>query len=148
MAFNIVLYQNNSEPNRIGKDLTEIATVSGVLRDATSILTPRIAIEGDISDVTGCNYFYIAEFGRYYYITDIQSLRHNLYDISGRVDVLETYKEQIKANTALVFRQENAWNLYLNDGSFKTFQNPIVLTKEFPSGFSSLSYILAVAGGA
>lgn len=148
MSFDITLYTNNSEPEKIGKDLTELETYSGVLREGTSILNPVFLIEGDITDFIECNYLYVETFGRYYFITNIESVRNNLFQISARVDVLETYKDQIKANEALIFRQENAWNLYLNDGSFKTFQNPMVLTKAFPSGFTSMSYILAVAGGA
>ena len=47
---------------------------------------------------------------------------------------------------AIVKRQENRWNLYLDDGSFKVYQNPMVLTKAFPQGFTTQEFVLAVAG--
>ena len=56
MSFNIILQRNNSENNKVGKSITDIATVTGTLKEETSIIDPIIKIAGDISDYTGCNY--------------------------------------------------------------------------------------------
>ena len=146
MAFNIELKINNSEQNRLNKNTRTIMTVSGVLKEETSIIYPVIKIECEISDVTGCNYLSISVFGRSYFVNDIRSIRNGLVEFSCHVDVLSTYAEQIKNNTGIIKRQENKWNLYLNDGTFKVYQNPIVLTKAFPSGFTTQEFVLAVAG--
>lgn len=145
MAFNIVLQTNNSEPNRITKSVSDIATVSGVLKEETSIINPVIKIECDLSTVTGCNYLSIPSFGRSYFVNNIRSVRNGLVEFSCHVDVLSSFADGIRSNTAIVKRQENNWNLYLNDGSFKVYQNPNVLTKAFPSGFTAQEFILAVA---
>ena len=146
MAFNIVLQRNNSEMNKVSKSIKDIITVSGVLKEETSIIDPVIKIECDLADVTDCNYLSIPSFGRSYFITNIRSIRNGLVEFSCHVDVLSTYADGIKSNTAIVKRQENSWNLYLNDGSFKVYQNPMVLTKAFPSGFTTQELVLAVAG--
>lgn len=146
MSFDISLMRNNSPIEKLDKDLTTLQTVSGTLKEDTSILAPTILIQCDISNFTSCNYMYIPEFNRYYFITDIVSVNTDLVEFSGRVDVLTTYKDYIKSNNAIVRRQENSWNLYLNDGSFKVYQNPTILTKAFPSGFTSQEFVLAVAG--
>ena len=146
MSFDISLMRNNSPIEKLDKDLTTLQTVSGTLKEDTSILAPTILIQCDISNFTLCNYMYIPEFNRYYFITDIVSVNTDLVEFSGRVDVLTTYKDYIKSNNAIVRRQENSWNLYLNDGSFKVYQNPTILTKAFPSGFTSQEFVLAVAG--
>ena len=80
-------------------------------------------------------------------LTPQDILRH-IPAISGmcHVDALTSFANDIKANTAIIKRNENKWNLYLNDGTFKIYQNPDVLTKEFPSGFNAQEFILAVAG--
>ena len=145
MSFSINLYQNLSPDNKIGKELTEIKTVQGTMRDEVSILNPVITIEEDDA-LNACNYFFISEFGRYYFITDIRKPRSGLLEISGKCDVLESHKGEILANTAVIERQENLWNLYIDDGTFRSYNNPIVITKAFPSGFSGMSYILAVSG--
>lgn len=146
MSFDIVLMRSNSEKNRLTKDTETIMTVSGFLREGTSIIDPVIKIECDISDVVGCNYLSIPIFGRKYFVNDIRSIRNRLFEFSCHVDVLSTYADAIRENTGIIKRQENEWNLYLNDGTFKVYQNPNVLTRAFPSGFTTQEFVLAVAG--
>lgn len=146
MAFNIILQRNNSEINRVSKSITEIITVSGVLKEETSIIDPVIKIECDISAVTRCNYLSIPAFGRSYFVNNIRSIRNGLVEFACHVDALSSFATEIRGNTAIIKRQEKEWNLYLNDGSFKVYQNPNVLTKAFPSGFTTQEFVLAVAG--
>ena len=146
MSFNIQLMRNNSEANRLSKNLTNITTVSGTLKQSTSIINPIIQIECDISNVTDCNYMYIPTFERYYFVDNITSLTSDIVEFTGHVDVLTTYASQIRSNNAIVKRQENRFNTYLNDGSFKTYQDPIILTRAFPQGFTTQEFVLAVAG--
>ena len=146
MSFNISLQRNNSERNRVTKDVENIMTVSGELKTETSVVDPVILIECDLSAVTGCNYISIPIFGRSYFVNNIRSIRSGLVEFSCHVDVLSSFAAQIKQNTAIIRKQENKWNLYLNDGSFKVYQNPMVLTKAFPAGFTNREFVLAVAG--
>lgn len=146
MAFNIVLMTNKSEPNRLTKSVSTISTVSGVLKEETSIIDPIIKIECDLSTVTGCNYISIPTFGRFYFVNNIRSIRNGLVEFSCHCDVLSSFASSIRGNSAIIKRQENKWNLYLNDGSLKIYQNPNVLTRAFPSGFTTQEFVLAVAG--
>lgn len=142
----ITIQYNASESNRLDKDLTTIATMTGTIKTDTSITDPIILVEIDPATVTGANYLTIAEFGRSYFINDIRVVRNSLVEITCHVDVLTSFKAQIRAQTAIIGKSENDWNLYLNDGSFRTYQNPMIQTKLFPSGFSGAELILAVAG--
>ena len=144
--FNIVLQVNSSEKERLDKNITDIATISGTLREKTSLIDPVIVIEGDLSNYVNCNYMTISAFNRSYFINNITSVSNNLFEISAHVDVLTTYKTQIRTNDAIIARQEKKWNLYLNDGVFKTYQNPYIVTKAFPSGFTSQHFVFSVAG--
>ena len=146
MAFQVLLQTNNSEKNKLDKDLVTISTISGTLKNETSIVDPVILIEVDLTNLINCNYMTIPSFGRSYFVTNIRSIRRNLVEVSAHVDVLSSFASQIRNNVAIVRRQENRWNLYLNDGVFKVYQNPMVLTREFPTGFSTFEFVLAVAG--
>lgn len=146
MAFQVLLQTNNSEKNKLDKDLVTISTISGTLKNETSIIDPVILIEADLISLINCNYITIPVFGRSYFVTNIRSIRRNLVEVSAHVDVLSSFASQIRNNVAIVRRQENRWNLYLNDGVFKVYQNPMVLTREFPTGFSTFEFVLAVAG--
>lgn len=148
MAFEIALQVNQSEKNRLNKSISPLITVTGVLKRDTSIIDPVIMIQCDLTAVNTCNYMTIPAFGRSYFVNDIRSIRNGLVEFSCHVDVLSTYASAIRANTAIIRKQEGVWNLYLNDGTFKVFQNPTVLTRAFPTGFTTQEFILAVAGGA
>lgn len=146
MSFSINLMVNGSPKNQLDKALSVVATYSGTLKEGTSIIDPVIKIQCDLSSVRQCNYMYIAEFNRFYFITDIKSVTNDIVEFYAHVDVLNTYKDQIRSNQAITQRQENSWNLYLDDGAFKIYQNPLVLTKAFPSGFTTQSFVMAIAG--
>lgn len=146
MSFSIILQLNSSESNRVTKDIATLQTLNGTLRQETSIIDPVIIIETDLSQVVTCNYLSIPTFARSYFVNNIRSIRNGLVEFTCHVDVLSSFAEQIKANSAIIKRQENKWNLYLNDGVFKVYQNPMILTKAFPSGFTTQEFVLAVAG--
>ena len=146
MAFTVALQSNASPKNQIDKSVTCVLSVSGTLKEGTSVIDPVILVQAPLSTLVTANYMAISAFGRSYFITDIRSIRNDLVEISGHVDVLSTYAAGIRGNNAIIYRQENDWNLYLDDGSFQIYQNPSVLTRPFPSGFSTLEFVLAVAG--
>lgn len=145
MSITLTLMQNMSDNNVLNKSLTTLSTITGTLKDKTSIINPVITVEGAIP--TNCNYFYIPNFGRYYYINDISSVHNNIYEISGHVDVLKTYNSQIRGCRGIVARQQTQYNLYIDDGSLKVYSNPTFKTMKFPNGFTTQEFVLAVAGG-
>ena len=146
MAFDIVLMTTRSPKNQLDKEMAVLTTVTGTLKDNTSIIDPVIKIQCNLENVTNCNYMYISKFNRYYFVNDIVSITSNIIEISAHVDVLSTYKQEIRVNSGITKRQQNNWNLYLNDGSFKVYQNPRVVTKTFPLGFDTMEFVLAIAG--
>lgn len=151
MSFKIKLQNNHSSKNRIGKDINDIRELTGTLRDGCSIINPKILIRmDDVGDLKNCNYMTIAEFGRKYFVTDIVSVTHNMIEVSGHVDVLETYKDEIDKNTAIIARQSSTsfGNTYLDDNLLATYQDSYVVSYDFPQSFKKDEehLILAVAG--
>ena len=141
------LYKNLSEKNHLDKNITQLGNdISGTLRDDCSIINPVIAIE-DIEgfDIKICNYAYIEEFGRFYFINNI-TCKGQLYELNMHVDVLTTHKNGIRANQAVIARQQSNYNLYLQDGVFKTYAYPHIQIKQFPTGFTDFNFIFSVAG--
>lgn len=143
----INFYVNQSEKNRLDKTLTSAFDLNGELKEDCSIIDPVIKVVADVSSMASVNYMYIASFGRYYFINNVISINNDICEVHAHVDVLSTYKDEIRAQRAVVSRQEKKWNLYLNDGVFKTYQNPYIITKAFSSGFTSQHFVLSIAGG-
>lgn len=148
MSFNIVLMNNHDPYNKISKNPVTVRTISGTLRDETSIVDPDILIEYN-GTLTDCNYAYIAEFSRYYFIKNIESVRTKLWRVSMHCDVLKTFSEGILGSPCIVARSSDRFNLYLNDAHYKAQQNPIIFTKKFPSGFdlTNATFVLGLIGG-
>lgn len=145
MSFSISLQNNSSPINKIGKAISTITTVSGDLKNESDVIRPEILIESD-SSILSANYMTIDTFHRKYFIEEIQSVRTNLWLVKAHVDVLETYASQILSNTAVVLRQENNFNLLLNDGVFKCKQDPRISYRKFPSGLGDFNFILITQG--
>lgn len=145
MAFDIVLMNNTEELNKISKSPTTVRTLSGTLKEETDIVNPEILIEFD-GALTDCNYMYIQALNRYYFITEITSVRNKLWRILAHCDVLKTYSQAILATPAVVSRSENRYNLYLNDSMYKVESNPRLQIANFPNKFTGESYVLVMNG--
>lgn len=109
----IILYNNKSEKNALYKNLINEIIVYGALREDIDLLNPSILFEFD--SVPEFNYAYLENFNRSYYITRITCVRKNLYRLDMRVDVLETYGEDIVQQNVLITRSSVKTNEYLVD---------------------------------
>ena len=150
MSFSVVLMENLSPTNYVTKNVSTITTATGTLREGSSVTEPVIEIESSLAaDILGrVNYARIEIWHRYYYVTDITVDYNGLWVISMHVDVLMSYAVQIQQQNAIVARQEQRYNMYLDDGWFMAYQNPIVHTPYFSESapFGTHSYILVLAG--
>lgn len=128
----INFFNNNSDSNVVNKSLTQLFNVNAEFKQNTSILNPILRIKGgNLSQFATANYFYVADFKRYYYITNITLGVGGIAEISGRVDVLMSFKTEFTALTAIVERQENTFNTYLNDEQFLTNNKTQTYVHEF-----------------
>jgi hypothetical protein len=152
-VFDINTYKNSSEVNRVDKSnyLVSAGTLSGVLRDECSILTPSIVFQSP--RVPTFNYVYIPIFKRYYFVTGLSSVGKNLWRMELNCDVLMTYQENIYLLRGVVGRQENAYNPLLIDPDIPTQNDPIIEIIDIPSNAfdvqsteSGYNYILTVIG--
>ena len=146
MSVHITLYKNSSPDNQVTKNLTSPLAFEGTFRGECGVLYPVFSIETS-DNISGYNYCYIEEFGRYYFISDMVAETDKLWRIYASVDVLMSYATQIRSHNAIIAKQENDWNLYLNDGdTFKVYQNPKIVQKTFQHGFNGAEFIMIVAG--
>ena len=100
-----------SDPgNRIDKTASFTYELTGNFRENVSVMDPVVVVEST-SNLSGCNYAYITEFGRYYYIRDIVILGAKLYELHLHVDVLKTYESQIIAAPCIVSKSANTFNM-------------------------------------
>ncbi|MBO7733556.1 MAG: hypothetical protein J6S67_13410 [Methanobrevibacter sp.] len=145
MSFSIVLMNNQQELNRISKTPSTVMTLTGELREETSIVNPEIIVEYN-GTLTNVNYMYISTFHRYYFINNIESIRTGLWKIYAHCDVLKTYAQAILGCDCVVARNQNEYNLMLNDAYFKVYSNPRLQVINFPNKFTGESNVLVMKG--
>lgn len=142
----ITMYKNYSDNNVISKTLGQPLTLTGSLRNESNVINPTIRIE--IDNPALCNYAYIPEFGRYYYITDMRSIRTNLWELSMHVDVLMSFADAIRALPVIVANAESDDSRYMTGEQWATTVKRKTDVISFPSGLLDTGeFILITSGG-
>lgn len=151
MSLNVTFRKCTSPVEKLDKSFGgDSRTFSVVLKEETELFKPTFILQtdaflGDYNYIDGSNFS-----GRQYFITDIRSIGNNRYEVDAKTDVLGTWKDAIRGNTAIINKQESVaqGNKYLNDGSFVSQVNEFNTSYNFPNGFNnSGTFILICAGG-
>lgn len=127
-SFSINIYQNLSDTEVVNKNLQSLGVITGYLRDSSSITNITFRVEQ--AQPPQFNYIYVEIFNRYYYVTNIYSIVTGVWGIETSIDVLMTYKDLIKRQTAYVTRQEFLTNPDVIDDITSYEQEPIILTQK------------------
>lgn len=142
----IQLYKTSSERHRLSKSLTNQINKSCHILDGTSITDPVIIIGYDAS-VLQHSYAYIADFGRYYFITNIEVLPGQEVRLALHVDVLMTYKDQIKTCNARVTRSQSNYDPMISDNLIINKVNNKITQCKIGNGFSRANKYYVLIGG-
>lgn len=119
--FNIYLYHFTKKVNSTKVPNVSPDTFQCLMRTGSSIVNPVIEIRlPQNSDMLTYNYAYIPSFGsRYYFIDDIV-YDTGIYVLYLSVDVLATYKTDIKDSTQFILRAANLYNYNIIDTAYLT----------------------------
>lgn len=121
------LYKNHSDERYVSKDLSSIGTYNNlVFKDDEDLVTPTFKVT-DSNFSEECNYIYVRELGRYYYIRSRRFSRQCLF-LECQVDVLMSFRNEIHDMTGIISRNERLYNLYLNDDKMEMLNYPFYQT--------------------
>lgn len=114
------------------------------LKNGSSIITPTFLVAGESFDYNYCSFN-----GRYYWITDITSVRNELWEVQCRVDVLASWKNDILNSKGFVKYSSSDNNQNIKDG-----RNVVTSNVERTASYLNMqmfdvkgSYILATLSG-
>lgn len=156
MSATVKLYRNLSDRRVADKNLELIASKECELKGDVDVVRPELLLTGDAATFATCNYVEIEDFSRCYYAS-VTSVPGGMLRVSCVSDPLTSaWKLGLGDLDAVIERQENEFNLYLNDGTLKAYSNDMIQTKTFTiptpapdgeiGGFSSPKYVVIVAG--
>lgn len=130
-----VLYNMTCERNKIDKTehLTRYLQIKGVFRSAVDVENPLLTLQLDA--YPAFNYVYLPFFNRYYFVVGVRNISKNIYEINLKVDVLYTYKEQIKNCLAEIIRSSitEKQNPYIIDNLQPLKNTNIISAYEIPN---------------
>ncbi len=148
----IIAYTTTTDRNNINKYLIQKRIFLGQLRESCDIIDPVITFETTENEVWGTlfpefNYIWIKDFSRYYFVNDIVHIASNLWEIHAHVDVLFTYKDQIKACPCVCARNQYRQTPLITDEKAPLSANAQTQIINFSKTFDNDQIIFAVAGG-
>lgn len=115
-----------------------------MIKNGSSIITPTFLVAGESFDYNYCSFN-----GRYYWITDITSVRNELWEVQCRVDVLASWKNEILNSKGFVKYSSSDNNQNIKDG-----RNVVTGNVERTASYLNMqmfdidgSYILATLSG-
>lgn len=143
----INLFKNNSELNKISKNLEQIATLEGSIKEPSSIIEPVITIEYNYPALF--NYAQIPEFNRYYFIADVVCVHNNILKISLVSDPLMSFQSGILSSSVILSDSSiTGASNYLPGDVWKSSVKELTDIVNFPSGLLDTGqFILITAGG-
>lgn len=134
-------YENKSDRRYLTKEIeSKYTNIPLQIIEPSSVIRPSLKVSSGLIG-QNVNYLYIEELERYYYIND-WIMENGFIRLECEVDVLMSFKDEIKNRNVIVNRQESKYNLYLDDSKYKVQNRTAILTKEFPSGFNAAKYIV------
>ena len=144
----IYLYNVGDDPNKVHKSVGVVkASLQVDILPDCSLTRPKLKISASNMLISSCNYFYLNDFNRYYYIEDAVLLQHGVYEITGCVDPLKSFESGINGLTALVLRNEFEYNGDIVDDEITPRIKRQITKKVIGNVGKVVSIVITVAGG-
>lgn len=107
------LYAVNDGENVINKTMTLVTTMEINLKRDVDIINPRLfLVPNRPNGFDGINYAGIPFLKRFYFVDNITNISNTLWQIDLSCDVLETYKTDILASKARLYRNLKAGDYF------------------------------------
>lgn len=152
MALTVKFYSVSKAVNSTAQPSGEpMAEYECRMLDACSILRPVILLNvGPQANPTSANYAYIAEYKRYYWVSD-WTVNRGQWAAALTVDPLASWKDEIGNTFQYVLRSSSASNPAVQDGMYpattvSTWKNSVAAKNPFAHELESGEYILGIVG--
>ena len=144
MSVSVDFYKFSKKRNSTKQPTGAGTTFNCEFKSGTSFLSPTLLL----SNSARPDYNYFVMDGWYYFISDIVSVRNNLWEIYGKVDPMATAKTAILAGTQFVSYSSQVGSIYLPDTRIPVITDKVVDRVQFVNTDISRSgsYVLAVNG--
>lgn len=139
----IKLYNNKSDSRCINKILENELELNGEINNTYNYAT--IMLQLDISELSISDYNYMMFDNKCFFVIEINYIAPNTIQVYFSLDVLETFKNEILSQKALIKRSENLYNKYITDNKSVILNPKRVQTIKFPNEpFTAVSKFILI----
>lgn len=136
-------YNAKIQNNEINKVLGDAIVKTCSLKNGSSIEDPVLYMEHD-AQLFQTNYVYIADFGRYYFISGRELVEHTEY-ITCHVDVLKSFRNDIK-NSVVISTRSNFKNKQFDDNMVKPQSDKFIEYRKLSEALTGETYVAIIGG--
>lgn len=143
----LILFNTKDGENVINKEMIEKYRFNIKMKKDTDLITPTIILnDKGVMNFNNCNYCYIEEFNRYYFIRTVENLANHIWALVMECDVLETYKTDILNVTAVVKRAIHDGDYYVENTKVKVLRD-VTIHESDVLLINEPQHILSTIGG-
>ena len=144
----IILYNNSSAHNVVHKQKTQIRVMNGEIKE--NCMMEKVTINVTyFSDYYRCNYAYIPEFHRYYYI-NVGLIEGSTVRLIMKSDALSSFYDGYKNSKVIARRSSSNVNPNIVDTASPFKPEPKIIHRRTQFGFTPTSsgycYVLTLGG--
>lgn len=136
----VKFYKMTSTTNTINKKKTQIQESECQLYEETDILNPVLLMRYN-KNLLSSNYVFIEEFGRFYFINNIDIVDGDKILVRCHIDVLDTYWNSIKDTSQHIIRNSEQFNLYMKDDVMQVTQRTLRQVKRVTDSSSGFPFL-------
>ena len=144
----VKLYQNYSDPYKVHKNISLIATVQCEVTEEQEADSLELLLDMK-SNIKQFNYCYIEKYGRYYFCTP-KVVNGNQMRLICESDPLSSFWSSMASSPCIAERSTSHPNANLTDEMLPFKPQPIYIRRTLSTGFTPTSsggcYILTVGG--
>lgn len=134
----IELCKTNDSFNVLGKSINKVSEIEITLRKDFDSIYPNLILSTEIS----FNYIIIPSLNKKYYLDNVEIIANRLKKYSFKLDVLETYKENILNSTI----QADSTNVKMNGVTIQTTDEVTTEYIELSTDMKEQSILLVALG--
>lgn len=144
----LTLYNNTSAPNVVKKRYSTLQTLTGQLKENVNMQNVVITIPY-FANYASCNYAYIPQFHRYYYVS-IEVMDGERLKLTMKSDPLTSFWDNYCNSPCIARRSSSAPNPNIKDDLIPFKPQPVIIRRRSTQHFTPSSnggcYILTIGG--
>ena len=148
----ISLYRCKDDRKQVIKNPASIASdITMQIKEPTSIINPVVILSRESigKNWASVNYAYITEFGRWYFVDNIECRHDGVLVLTMTIDVLYTYRTDLMNTQFLIARSEKINDKYYLDNERALINRRVVTYEKLGKipQTSGKKFTITVAGG-